>query len=461
MTDFANFSDNLEMDAPCYFASNANGLKGHLSIPGDKSISHRAIMLASIAVGVSHIENLLPSEDVFSTIIAMQQLGAVIEEDDNGFVVTGVGALGLSEPDNVIDMGNSGTSTRLIMGLVASHPMDVFFTGDASLRQRPMARITEPLSKGGVQSYLREGRFLPLQLRGGGSGSLPIQHESKIASAQIKSAILLYGLNVNGITSVIEPTLSRNHSEIMLKSFGAEIESKPLPDGRFETSLCGIQELRATNINVPGDISSAAFLIIAALIVPNSQLTLQHVGLNPTRTGLLDALSMMGADIEIKHQREAGGEQVGDIVVKYSALKGVELDAEIAPRMIDEYPILAVAASFASGKTMMRGLGELKVKESNRLQAIADGLVKIGVDCTIGDDWLEVTGNKQKKVAGLGKNAEPIITHHDHRIAMSFLVMGLYSQSPIYVDSTDSIATSFPDFFDLLAQAGADLNDNF
>ncbi len=452
-------SNAFTNDAYGYLFLDNKSLKGRLSIPGDKSISHRSMMLASIANGVSHIENLLQSEDVFSTMIAMQQLGATIEEERNGFRVHGVGALGLSQPDNVIDMGNSGTSVRLIMGLVSSHPMEVFFTGDESLRKRPMARITTPLAKGGVQSDLREGRFLPLHLRGG-DDCLPIAHESLVASAQVKSALLFYGLNVNGTTSVIEPSLSRNHSEIMLRSFGAELQCEQLADGRFQTSVNGVQELQGTDINVPGDISSAAFLIVAALIVPDSELILQHVGLNPTRTGLLDVLWQMGADIEIQHERETGGEKVGDIVVKYGPLKAVDLDADIAPRMIDEYPILAVVASFAKGVTIMRGLGELKVKESDRLQAIADGLKKAGVAYKMGDDWLEVTGSNQKKNRGLEKNALPIATYHDHRIAMSFLIMGLHSKAPIYVDDTLSIGTSFPNFFELFTEAGASFSEN-
>ena len=435
-----------------------NALRGTLPIPGDKSISHRAIMLAGIAHGVSHVENLLTSEDVFSTITAMQQLGATITESANGFTIRGVGALGLSAPDNVIDMGNSGTSVRLLMGLVAAHPFEVFFTGDESLRKRPMARITTPLAKGGVQAKLREDRYLPLHLKGG-ADNLPIQHESKVASAQIKSALLLYGLNVNGRTSVIEPTLSRNHTEIMLQSFGVEVVSQKLADGRFESAVQGVQELKATDIHVPGDISSAAFLIVAALIVPDSVLTLSHVGLNPTRTGLLEVLQKMGADIEIKHQRVMGGEQVGDIIVKHGALQAVDLEAEIAPRMIDEYPILAVAASFAKGVSVMRGLGELKVKESNRLQAIYDGLQAIGVDCKIGDDWLEVAGSNGKALRGLVKGAPAIETHHDHRIAMSFLLMGLGCKQPVYIDDTASIATSFPNFFELLAQVGIETGE--
>ncbi|MCH9852607.1 MAG: 3-phosphoshikimate 1-carboxyvinyltransferase [Alphaproteobacteria bacterium] len=449
-----NFTDNnVSGNVYCHLQLSRDYLQGQLPIPGDKSISHRAIMLAGIAHGVSHVENLLTSEDIFSTITAMQQLGATITESANGFTIRGCGALGLTAPDNVIDMGNSGTSVRLLMGLVAAHPIEAFFTGDESLRKRPMARITTPLAKGGVQTKLREDRYLPLHLKGG-ADNLPIQHESKVASAQIKSALLLYGLNVNGRTSVIEPTLSRNHTEIMLQSFGAEVSAVQLADGRFESAVQGVQELRATDIHVPGDISSAAFLIVAALIVPDSVLTLSHVGLNPTRTGLLEVLQKMGASIEIKHQRVMGGEQVGDIIVKHSALQAIDLGAEIAPRMIDEYPILAVAASFAKGVSVMRGLGELKVKESNRLQAIYDGLQAVGMACKIGDDWLEVTGSNGKTLRGLDKNAPAIKTHHDHRIAMSFLLMGLGCKAPVYIDDTASIATSFPNFFELLAQIG-------
>ncbi len=449
--------DNISHDymSSYYFASQQKPLSGSLSVAGDKSISHRAVIFASMAQGVSRIENLLTGEDVLCSMAIMQQLGARITSADDGIVqIQGVGSLGFAEPDNVLDMGNSGTSARLIMGAVASHPIDVFISGDDSLRKRPMSRIATPLSLGGVQSNMRAGKFLPLHLRGA-KLPLPIEYESPVASAQIKSALLLYGLNVTGTTSIIEPSLSRNHTEIMLQSFGVDIACEALADGRYQVSLDGVQTLQAQDINVPGDISSAAFLMVAGLIVKGSAITLQHVGLNPTRTGLLEILQQMGADITVQNQRQSGGEQVGDIVVKYSRLKGINVPQDIAPRMIDEYPILAVAASFAEGETLMTGLNELKVKESNRLQSIADGLSLVGIKYELGDDWIKIFGNGQQQVTGQEKDAPAIATHHDHRIAMSFLVMGLCSQRPIYVDETASIATSFPSFFASLTILGA------
>ncbi len=441
-----------------HFCFKQTKLSAVVQAPGDKSISHRAVILASMAMGTSKITGLLEGEDVLSTLGAMRALGADIGKQDHVWQITGVGPLGFSQPKQGLDLGNSGTSIRLIMGAVAAYPFDVFFSGDDSLSRRPMARVAKPLALGGAVARLREGRFLPLHICGS-SLPLPIEYESPVASAQIKSALLLYGLNVTGTTTVIEPRLSRNHSEIMLKEFGAELTSQQLADGRFQASLDGVQTLRATDISVAGDISSAAFMIIAALIVKDSEVTITNVGLNHSRTGLLDVLWRMGADIAIINGTMSSGEQVGDLRVRYSELKGIEIEAEIAPRMIDEYPILAVVAAFAKGPSTMLGLKELTVKESNRLLAIARGLAQVGVECEVGEDWLVVTGTGKDYVAGISDSSGndcAILTEHDHRIAMSFLVMGLSSLKPIYVDCVASIATSFPDFFTIFAQLGVE-----
>ena len=432
-------------------------LTGMVETPADKSISHRAVIIASMAIGVSYIHGLLESEDVFSSIHAMRALGAKIDKNtqENYWKITGVGPVGFHAPHNVINMGNSGTSTRLIIGAVASHNFDVFISGDESLSRRPMGRVTEPLALGGASSRLSQERYLPLQISGS-EFALPIEYQSNIASAQIKSALLLYGLNVAGTTRILEPSLSRDHSEIMLKHFGADIICEQTKDGFFQVSLTGVQRLVATDITIAGDISSAAFLIAASLIVEGSNLLLTNVGLNPTRTGLLDVLLRMGADITISNEHQLGGEKVGDVRVRHSQLKAIEIEPEIAPRMIDEYPILAVIAAFAEGKTKMQGLAELTVKESNRLKAVVEGLQLVGVQCDYGDDWLEVSGNRGKQVRGTMQGIS-VKTAHDHRIAMSFLIIGLHSERGVHIDDVSAIATSFPNFFQIFEKLGFDL----
>lgn len=422
-------------------------LHGTVEVPGDKSISHRALMLASQAVGVSHIQGLLEGEDVIHTAKALKNLGVPIERSlDHIWTVKGVGTGGLSEPDDILDMGNSGTGARLMMGLVTPYPFTTFFTGDISLRSRPMGRVTIPLTQMGAQVIAREKARLPLALIGT-SHPIPITYSLPVASAQVKSAVLLAGLNTPGHTSVIETAYTRDHTERMLTYFGAAIAIQEQADGSKKITITGQPELIAKDITVPGDPSSAAFLMVAALITPESDITIQNVCMNPYRTGLFTTLQEMGADITFLQEREMAGETVANIRVRSSALTGVEVPAERAPSMIDEYPILSVAAAFAKGKTIMRGLEELRVKESDRLSAIAEGLALCGVPHEAGHDSLTVEGK-------LPQGGAMIRTRMDHRIAMSFLVMGMAAKQQITVDSSEMIATSFPGFITLMNELG-------
>lgn len=433
-------------------ALKSRSLKGEVRLPGDKSISHRALMISSQAVGTTEVEGLLEAGDVMSTASALRALGVSIDRQESGrWRVRGVGIGGLQEPADVMDMGNSGTSTRLLMGLVASYGFNSFFTGDVSLRKRPMQRAMTPLEQMGAQFLSRSNGRLPLVVRGNGS-LLPIRYESPIASAQIKSCIMLAALNTAGRTTVIEPQLSRDHTERMLQEYGVEVETVNLPDGRVEVSLQGHQEIWVKDklLVVPGDPSSAAFLAVAALITPDSHLVLRNICLNPQRTGLYDTLKEMGGDIRYVNERIASGEPVADIEVRSSELKGITVPAERAPSMIDEYPILAIAAACAKGRTVMQGLEELKVKESNRLAAIHEGLAANGATMELADDTLTVVGTG-KPPAGGGK----VATHHDHRIAMSFLVLGLVTENPVTVDDITAVATSFPSFVPLMQAVGA------
>lgn len=431
-------------------AQGSSPLIGHATVPGDKSISHRSLMLASQAIGTTQISGLLEGEDVLHTADALRALGVTVRRLHAGrWEVQGVGIGGLSESARILDMGNSGTSTRLLMGLLAPYPFLSFFTGDASLSKRPMKRVSDPLTKMGATIIAREGGRLPLLLQGTANPN-PIEYRLPVASAQVKSAILLAGLNTPGITSVIEPTPTRDHTERMLTALGIHIVTTREADGAHRISLRGQQPQSGTDraLTVPADPSSAAFLAVAALIVPGSELTIPNVCTNPTRTGLYITLQEMGAQLEWRNAREVGGEPVADLVVRHSTLRGVNVPAERAPAMIDEYPILAVAATFASGETRMEGLEELKVKESNRLGAIAAALAACGVDVAEGEDSLIVRGGN---VRGGGS----IVTHYDHRIAMSFLVLGLASAQPVAVDNIECIGTSFPGFVELLTGLGA------
>ena len=425
-------------------------LSGTITVPGDKSISHRALMLGALAVGETVVTGLLEGEDVLSTAAAMRAMGATIERDAGGvWRIHGVGVGGLLQPQLALDMGNSGTSTRLLMGVVASHPITTTFVGDASLSKRPMRRVTEPLSLMGASFSTAPGDRLPLTMTGA-CPAVPMRYVLPVASAQVKSAVLLAGLNTPGITSVVESVATRDHSERMLRGFGATVTVEDSPQGRI-IAVTGEAELRPQVLTVPGDISSAAFPIVAALIVPGSDVTITNVGINPTRDGLLRALKAMGADIETLDPRIVGGEPVADLRVRHGALTGIEVPPEWAASMIDEYPILFVAAAFASGQTVMRGLEELRVKESDRIAVMAKGLAACGVAVEELADGLIVHGRGGETVAG----GATVATELDHRIAMSFAVLGLHARAPVTIDDSAPIATSFPGFLALMQKLGA------
>ncbi len=425
----------------------ASGLKGRIRVPGDKSMSHRALMFGAVAIGETTVTGLLEAEDVVNTAKAMTALGAKAERGADGvWRIQGVGVGGLRSPEKPLDFGNSGTGVRLAMGLMATTPLTATCVGDASLSKRPMGRVTVPLSQFGTRFETAEGNRLPLTLHGA-KNPVPVTYTLPVASAQVKSAVLLAGLNTPGITTVIEPTPTRDHTERMLKGFGARISVEEKPDGRH-IHLEGQHELKAQVLDVPGDPSSAAFPMVAALITEGSDIVIENIMLNPTRTGLITTLIEMGGDITIENRRLAGGEEVGDLHVRSSQLRGIRVPPERAPSMIDEYPILGVAASFAEGTTRMEGLEELRVKESDRLAAVEAGLQANGVSTQSGRDWLEVQGGG---APGGGK----VTTHMDHRIAMSFLVMGLASRIYTSIDDSRFIATSFPDFTGLMNGMGA------
>jgi 3-phosphoshikimate 1-carboxyvinyltransferase len=424
-------------------------LSGSLTVPGDKSISHRAIIFGGLATGTTQISGLLEGEDVLRTAAALRQLGASVEKlNDGSWRVTGNGVGALAEPSEVLDMGNSGTAARLLMGLVASCPFTTFFMGDASLHKRPMNRVALPLEEMGAQITSRSGGRFPLAVTG--RALMPVDYELPVASAQVKSAILLAALDTPGLTRVTEPKPTRDHTENMLRHFGAKVTVTDLEnDGRLIEYL-GQQELTAADIVVPGDPSSAAFIAVAAAILPGSDVTITNVGLNPLRDGLFITLQEMGAKIEILNPREQAGEKVGDIRIKGGTLQGIEVPADRAPTMIDEFPVLFVAASFAKGTTVMRGLRELRVKESDRIAAMAAGLKACAVTFEELEDGLIIEGN-----GSAPKGGGHIETHLDHRIAMSFLIMGLAAKEPVTIDDGRVMETSFPGFVDLLTSLGA------
>ncbi|WP_336959773.1 3-phosphoshikimate 1-carboxyvinyltransferase [Sphingobium aquiterrae] len=434
---------------PQRFAA-APPLAGTVQVPGDKSISHRSLMLSALAVGESRIEGLLEGEDVLATAAALRAMGADIQRDDGVWHVHGVGVGGLMQPETALDMGNSGTSTRLLMGLLASHDLTATFTGDASLSRRPMGRVIDPLSTMGAEFTSSPGGRLPLTMRGI-SPAVAIEYRLPVASAQVKSAILLAALNTPGITRVIEPVPTRDHSERMLRGFGADLTVAVQPDGARIIALKGEAELKPQHIVVPGDPSSAAFPMVAALLVPGSHIVIENVGLNPTRAGLVELLRSMGGQIEILNPRDVGGEPVGDLAVTASALHGVEPDPANVPSMVDEFPVAFVAAALAEGRSIFRGLEELRVKESDRIATMADGLRAIGAAVEELEDGLIITGTGGKPLKGGG----PIATKLDHRIAMSFAVAGLVSRDGVEVDDMRPVATSFPGFVDLLGSLGA------
>ncbi|MEQ8665023.1 MAG: 3-phosphoshikimate 1-carboxyvinyltransferase [Rhodospirillales bacterium] len=435
-------------------SSQATSLKGTVAVPGDKSISHRAILLGASAIGETTVTGLLEGEDVLATAAAVEAMGAIVTRPatpGGEWCIAGRGVGGLSEPATVLDMGNSGTAARLMMGLLAAHPMRAQMTGDASLNGRPMQRVMTPLEKMGARFEARDGGRMPLCVIGSDE-LIPIEYELPVASAQVKSAILLAGLNTAGITTVIEPEPTRDHSEHMLRHFGAEVAVEEQSGGGRRISITGQPELTAQNIVVPGDISSAAFPLVAAAVVPGSDVTLANVGINPLRTGILRCLEDMGAGFTYANQREQAGEPVADIRIVAGPLKGIDVPPERAPAMIDEYPVLAVCAAFAGGTTRMTGIGELRVKESDRLAAVARGLSDAGVTVREGDDWLEVDGTGNAPKGGM-----EVAVSLDHRIAMAFLVMGMASRETVSIDDGSPINTSFPGFAELMNGLGGDI----
>jgi 3-phosphoshikimate 1-carboxyvinyltransferase len=429
-------------------------LKGEAGVPGDKSISHRALIFGALSIGETKITGLLEGEDVLDTGKAMEAFGAQVVNHGGGeWSVHGVGVGGFKEPEQIIDCGNSGTGVRLIMGLASTYDFATTFTGDASLRSRPMARITDPLAVFGAQSYGRSGGRLPLTLVGTGA-PVPVTYETPMPSAQVKTAVLFAGLNTPGETVVIEKEATRDHTERMLKGFGADIKTEPTPEGYHKITLKGQPELKPQTVAVPRDPSSAAFPVCAALLVEGSDITVPGVSQNTTRNGIYTTLVEMGADITFDNPREEGGEPVADLRVKYSKLKGVEVPPERAASMIDEYPVLSVVAAFAEGKTVMKGVKELRVKESDRIDAMARGLEKCGVTIEEDEDTLIVHGMG----AGGMPGGATCATFIDHRIAMSFMIAGMASQKPVSVDDGSPIATSFPVFESLMAGLGAQIS---
>ncbi|MEL6689817.1 MAG: 3-phosphoshikimate 1-carboxyvinyltransferase [Pseudomonadota bacterium] len=430
-------------------ARKAGPLSGVAAVPGDKSISHRSLILGALAVGVTRISGLLEGDDVLDTGKAMAAFGAdVVNHGGGEWSVHGVGVGGFAEPESVIDCGNSGTGVRLIMGAMATSPITATFTGDGSLVKRPMGRVTDPLALFGAASYGREGGRLPLTVVGARQPD-PVRYVVPVPSAQVKSAVLFAGLNAPGQTVVIEKEATRDHTERMMAGFGAEIQVEETDEGRVIT-LTGQPELKPQQIVVPRDPSSAAFPVCAALIVPGSDVLVPNIGLNPTRAGLYETLREMGADLTYENMREEGGEPVADLRAKYSPnMKGIEVPAERAASMIDEYPVLSVVAAFAEGRSHFVGVKELRVKESDRIAAMADGLRANGVEVEDTEDTMTIIGK------GSAPGGARVATHLDHRIAMSFLVLGMASDAPVSLDDGQPIATSFPVFEPLMAELGA------
>ncbi len=425
-------------------------LAGTFDVPGDKSISHRSMILSAIAVGQTRVQGLLEGDDVMATKQAMIDCGAKIEKHGDEYIIDGVGMGGLTAPDAPLDLGNAGTGVRLLMGLIAGQSLRATFIGDASLSKRPMRRITEPLEEMGASVTTNDGK-LPVTVTGL-EIPLPVSYTPKVASAQIKSAILLAGLRARGATIVTEPHISRDHTEAMLRHFGVSVTQEILEDGQHRVTMTGGTDLIAKDILVPRDPSSAAFVIVAALITKGSDVTIPAVGMNPQRTGLITTLIEMGGDITLSNQRLEGGEEVADIRVRSSQLQGIDVPPARAASMIDEYPILSVAASMAKGTTMMSGVAELRVKETDRIAVMAQGLKECGVSVQEGEDFMSVTGADTPPAGGATINSQ-----HDHRIGMSFLVLGMIASQPIQVDDVETINTSFPQFADKMNAIGASI----
>ena len=434
-------------------ALSSSSLKGVVSIPGDKSISHRSLILGALAIGQTRITGLLEGQDVLDTAKAMAAFGAVVKKNDQSeWLVDGVGVGGFAEPSNVVDCGNSGTGVRLIIGAMSTTPINATFTGDHSLNSRPMERVTDPLSKFGVTTFGRSKGRLPMTVIGARS-PIPVKYDVPVPSAQVKSALLLAALNAPGETIITEKEITRDHTERMLSSFGADISVENISNRR-SIKLCGHSELNGQNICVPSDPSSAAFPICAAIIVEGSDILVPNITLNETRAGLYKTLIEMGANLSFENEREESGEPVADIRACFSPdLKGVEVPPERAASMIDEYPILSVVAANATGKTIMRGVKELRVKESDRIDVMAKGLRANGVFVDEGEDWWAVKGNGMGSVKG-GSICQTFL---DHRIAMSFLVLGLSSQNYVEIDDCLPIKTSFPNFIELMLEIGANM----
>ena len=433
-------------------ARRSPALAGHVGLPGDRSISHRALLLGGLASGETRISGLFEGDDVLYSAKAMRAFGARIDKAGGEWFVRGLGNGCLLEPEGVLDFGNSGTGARLAMGLAGVYDMTTWFRGDASLSRRPMGRVLDPLRLMGVQVESTPGDRLPLTLRGPKTAA-PIAYRVPVPSAQVKSAVLLAGLNAPGVTTVIEPVPTRDHTEKMLRVFGAGVEIETDAGGLRHIRVEGQGRLTGQSVAVPGDPSAAAFVVVAALIVPGSDVVVENVLINPTRNGLFDTLLEMGASIEMSNRRSSGGEDVADLRVRASQLRGVTVPPERAPSMIDEHPVLAVAAAFAEGETLMQGLAESPPRESDRLALVAAGLRANGVDCEDGKDWLLVRGSPE----GRGLGGKTVETGLDHRIAMSFLVMGLAAESAITVDDTGMISASFPQFVELMRGLGAEI----
>lgn len=423
-----------------YYLDPGGSLTGRIRVPGDKSMSHRSIMLGSLAEGTTHVSGFLEGEDALATLRAFRQMGVRISDPQGGeLTIEGVGLRGLRAPELIMDVGNSGTSIRLMAGLLAGQGFDSILTGDVSLQSRPMGRVITPLSQMGALISSREG-FPPLEIKGG-RALCGIHYDLPIASAQVKSSVLLAGLYADGVTSVTEPAITRDHTERMLAGFGYEVDTQK---GRI--SLEGGGTLRATDIDIPADISSAAFFLVGASIAPGSDLVLEHVGINPTRDGVITILREMGARIEIDNRREIGGETVADLRVQYAPLRGIDIPVEEVPLAIDELPVLLVAAACAEGKTTLRGAEELRVKESDRIASMADGLTRLGIHNVVLPDGIEVRGGTL--------SGGTIETHHDHRIAMSFAIASLRATDRIKVSDCAHVATSFPGFAELASEVG-------
>ena len=422
-------------------------LVGNAKVPGDKSISHRALIISSMCIGQSKIKGLLESEDVFATMNALKTLGVRIEKSNGCWVVNGVGIFGFKEPTEYLDLGNSGTGARLILGAIMGSSILANLKGDASLSKRPMGRVLTPLKMMGAKIISSNNEKLPITIKGP-KEVFPLNYSSKISSAQIKSSILLSGLAASGKTVFKEPNESRNHTEKMLSSLGANIQSKTLKDGSYKVELGGNPVLRSGNISVPCDPSSAAFLVVAAVICPESKIELKNIMINKGRNGLFETLKEMGAKINIFNKKNNGGEETASIIAEYSQLKGITVPSKRVPSMIDEYPILSIAATCAEGKTVMNGISELRVKESDRIKIISNGLIKAGVKTIEKAESLTIYGSKV--VGGCSIDSEL-----DHRIAMSFLILGLISKEPIKVLRPSTIETSFPNFYKIMIELGA------